>query len=73
MTTTFNLGLLNDWADFWYSEIGVNVIPANTKDKKTFENWIKWQDQSILLCCTTRLNNIACSCLLDTSYLIIIL
>jgi hypothetical protein len=47
MNTTFNLGLLNDWADFWYSEIGVNVIPANTKDKKTFENWIKWQDQSI--------------------------
>ena len=31
--------ILNDWSDYWFFEIGVNVIPANTKDKNTFENW----------------------------------
>ena len=26
--------ILNEWSDFWYYQIGVNVIPANTKDKE---------------------------------------
>lgn len=39
--------ILNDWSDFWYKDIGVNVIPANTKDKNTFESWTNWKDQSI--------------------------
>jgi hypothetical protein len=38
---------INDWADFWYYEIGVNPFPANTKEKKTFENWSQYQDKSI--------------------------
>ena len=39
--------VLNDWSDFWYYEIGVNIIPANTKEKNTFIGWTEWQDQSI--------------------------
>jgi hypothetical protein len=39
--------ILNDWSDFWYYDIGVNPIPANTKDKNTFESWTNWKDQSI--------------------------
>jgi hypothetical protein len=39
--------VLNDWSDYWYYEIGANVIPANTKDKNTFESWTNWKDQSI--------------------------
>ena len=37
----------NKHIDFWYYEIGVNIIPANTKTKETFENWSQWQDKSI--------------------------
>jgi hypothetical protein len=37
----------NDWADYWYYKTGMNIIPANTIEKKTFENWSPWQDQSI--------------------------
>jgi hypothetical protein len=33
----------NAWADFWYYEIGVNVIPAHTQKKKTFVEWKPWQ------------------------------
>ena len=32
---------INEWADFWRNEVGVNVIPANSITKKTF---IKWKD-----------------------------
>ena len=39
--------ILNDWSDFWHDEIGVNVIPANTKDKNTFESQTNWKHQSI--------------------------
>ena len=38
---------VNYWADFWYYEIGVNVIPANTKEKETYESWLQWQNKSI--------------------------
>ena len=34
----------NRWADYWYYEIGVSVIPADTKKKKT---WIKWSQYQI--------------------------
>jgi Bifunctional DNA primase/polymerase, N-terminal len=39
--------ILNEWSDFWFYKIGVNVIPANTKDKNTFESWSNWKDQPI--------------------------
>lgn len=37
----------NAWADFWYYEKGVNVIPADTQKKKTFMEWKRWQTESI--------------------------
>ena len=42
-----NINSINDGADFWYYQIGVNIIPADTKEKKTYENWSQWQDKSI--------------------------
>ena len=38
---------INEWADFWRYEIGVNVIPANTKYKKPIVAWTEWQDRPI--------------------------
>src|SRR5918995_7004622 len=38
---------LNESADFWRYDIGVNVIPANTVDKKPMVSWIEWQDKPI--------------------------
>jgi hypothetical protein len=37
----------DDWADFWRNDIGVNVIPADTEKKRTYENWKEWQDKPI--------------------------
>ena len=37
----------NIWADFWRYEIGVNVIPADTKRKVTYIKWTQWQDKPI--------------------------
>lgn len=37
----------NQWADFWRNECGLNVFPADTKNKKTYEEWGKWQDTPI--------------------------
>ena len=42
-----NTNDINSMVDFWYYDIGVNVIPAKTKEKKTFENWSNWQDNPI--------------------------
>ena len=39
--------ILNESADYWYYDIGINPIPANTKIKETYESWSQWQDQSI--------------------------
>jgi len=40
--------ILNDWSVFfWFYQIGADVIPANTKEKNTFESWSKCQDRSI--------------------------
>jgi hypothetical protein len=40
---------MNKWADFWRYQIGVNVIPANTKDKKPLKglSWEQWQNSPI--------------------------
>ena len=38
---------INDWADFWRYDIGVNVIPADTRRKVTYESWAEWQDKPI--------------------------
>ena len=37
----------NEWADYWRYEVGVNVIPANTKYKTTSIHWQKWQNVPI--------------------------
>ena len=38
---------ISEWADFWRYEVGVNVIPANTKYKKPIVAWTEWQDRPI--------------------------
>ena len=38
---------LNNGADFWRGDIGVNVIPADTKSKSTYIKWSAWQDRPI--------------------------
>lgn len=45
--TPEGLKIINDWADFWRYQIGVNVIPANTRKKETYESWKEWQDKPI--------------------------
>ena len=37
----------NYWADFWYYDVGVDVFSANTKEKKTCENWSQLYDKSL--------------------------
>ncbi|MFZ0514125.1 MAG: phage/plasmid primase, P4 family, partial [Candidatus Nitrosopolaris sp.] len=34
----------NGWADYWRNVIGVNVVPANTREKKTTIEWKSWQN-----------------------------
>jgi DNA replicative helicase MCM subunit Mcm2 (Cdc46/Mcm family) len=34
---------INQWADYYYYQLGVNVIPADTKNKRTYEKWSQWQ------------------------------
>ena len=36
--------LLNDWANYWF-ELGVNVSPADTINKKPIVDWKQWQDK----------------------------
>lgn len=38
---------MNAWADYWRYQIGVNVIPADTKNKKTWISWSPFQDNPI--------------------------
>ena len=47
ITNNRNINSINYWTDFWYYQIGVNIIPADTKNKKTYENWSQLQDKSI--------------------------
>lgn len=44
---TFNNHLLYDYVDFWYYKIGVNVIPADTKNKIPLVSWSLYQNQSL--------------------------
>ena len=44
---SFNNNNYNEWLDFYFYEIGVNVIPADTENKETYENWSQWQDKPI--------------------------
>jgi Bifunctional DNA primase/polymerase, N-terminal len=37
----------NGWARFWYDVVGGNVIPAKTREKKTFIKWTSYQDGPI--------------------------
>ena len=46
-TPTKTPNTINEWADFWRYSIGVNVIPANTKEKRTWVEWTQWQDSPI--------------------------
>jgi hypothetical protein len=39
--------MINEWADFWRYTIGVNIIPADTKNKVIYEKWSEWQDKPI--------------------------
>jgi hypothetical protein len=50
--TTVNAGegqiqFLNESADFWRYDIGVNVIPADTINKRPVVTWTEWQDRPI--------------------------
>jgi hypothetical protein len=38
---------LDEAADFWRHQIGVNVISADTKNKTIYEEWKKWQNNPI--------------------------
>lgn len=38
---------MNEWADFWRNEIGANVIPADSKYKKTWVEWKQYQNSPI--------------------------
>jgi Bifunctional DNA primase/polymerase, N-terminal len=38
---------MNESADFWRYDIGVNVLPADTKNKKPLVPWYEWQDKPI--------------------------
>ena len=52
MTSSFNNSnttdtmaeMMNKSADYWFYDIGVNVIPANTREKNVFIPWTPWQD-----------------------------
>lgn len=37
----------NVWPDFWYYYIGANCIPFDSKNKSTYEQWSRWQDQPV--------------------------
>ena len=50
LTTILQIPPLDDyngWADFWRNSIGVNVIPADTKNKKTRVDWGEYQENPI--------------------------
>ena len=42
-----NINSINDSADFWHYQVGMNVILADTINKQTYENWSQWQDKPI--------------------------
>lgn len=42
-----HLKTINSWTDFWYHEIGVNIIPSNTRKKIPLIGWQQYQNKSI--------------------------
>ena len=38
---------INEWADFWRYEIGVNIIPADTRNKTTYLSWKEYQEKPV--------------------------
>ena len=38
---------MNDWADYWRYDVGVNVIPADTQNKRPIVEWRKYQNVPI--------------------------
>ena len=50
LTTILQIPPLDDyngWADFWRNSIGVNIIPADTKNKKPRVDWGEYQNTPI--------------------------
>jgi hypothetical protein len=45
--TTPPASTLDQWANFWRYQIGVNVIPANSKNKQVHTRWAEWQDKPV--------------------------
>lgn len=39
--------LADSWIDFWYNEIGANLIPADTRNKRTNISWSVYQDAPV--------------------------
>jgi hypothetical protein len=39
--------ILNDYADYWHSEIGSNPLPADTKNKRIYVSWGEYHDKSM--------------------------
>ena len=38
---------INEGADFWYNDIGLNVIPADTQNKRPIINWKEYQEKPV--------------------------
>ncbi len=38
---------INDWADFWRNEIGVNVFPIEFRKKKTYVKWSEFEEKQV--------------------------
>ena len=38
---------INDWADYWRDEVGVNVIPADTQNKKPLVAWKQYENHPV--------------------------
>jgi hypothetical protein len=38
---------VNEWADFWRYQIGVNVIPADTRNKRPVVEWKLYQNDPV--------------------------
>jgi Bifunctional DNA primase/polymerase, N-terminal len=42
-----SLNDFNGWADYWRNEVGVNVIPADSRYKRPLVTWSEWQHNPI--------------------------
>lgn len=46
MKDSISKDAINHWADFWHYKRGINIFPLDI-DKKTYENWSRYQEESI--------------------------